>query len=188
LPVLRHGVGAHRAASAIATEQGFAFEPAYGTLVRGWALAQQGRLEEGIAGMREAQIDSKRRGGRANAKAASNAQHLRRCDHSFDDHRFYCTCSLAFGAQRLEGLPICVARLRRSYHHSPKQRQKFVTRISFAIAALKSIRCPSKSRETHEAAAVSLMLSGESGGFETVWRSEGDSNCQYRFLNSQTKI
>ena len=40
------------AASAIATEQGFAFELAYGTLVPGWARAQKGRLEEGIAGMR----------------------------------------------------------------------------------------------------------------------------------------
>ena len=40
------------AASAIATEQGFAFELAYGTLVPGWARAQQNRLEEGIAGMR----------------------------------------------------------------------------------------------------------------------------------------
>ena len=36
------------------SEQGFAFERAYGTLMRGWALAQQGRLEEGIAGMRRA--------------------------------------------------------------------------------------------------------------------------------------
>jgi hypothetical protein len=50
----------------------------------------------------------------------------------------------------------------------------------FAIAALKSIRCPSKSRETHGHAAVSLMLSGESGGFETVWRREVDSNPRYR--------
>jgi hypothetical protein len=83
----------------------------------------------------EAQIDSKRRGGRANAKAASNAQHLRRCDHSFYDHRFYCTCSLAFGAERVKGLPICVARLRRFYHHPPKQRQKFVTRISSRACA-----------------------------------------------------
>jgi hypothetical protein len=49
------------AASAIATEQGFAFELAYGTLVRGWALAQQDRLEEGIAGMRRAVTASEAR-------------------------------------------------------------------------------------------------------------------------------
>jgi tetratricopeptide (TPR) repeat protein len=42
------------AAIAIAAEQGFPFELAYGTLARGWALAEKGHLEEGIAEMRRA--------------------------------------------------------------------------------------------------------------------------------------
>jgi adenylate cyclase len=40
------------AAIAIATEHGLPFEVALGTFARGWALAQQGRLNEGIAEMR----------------------------------------------------------------------------------------------------------------------------------------
>jgi hypothetical protein len=42
------------AAIAVATEHGLPFELAYGTFARGWALAQQGNLDEGIAGMRGA--------------------------------------------------------------------------------------------------------------------------------------
>jgi tetratricopeptide (TPR) repeat protein len=42
------------AAIAIATEHGFPFELAFGTLARGWALAQQNHLKEGIAEMRRA--------------------------------------------------------------------------------------------------------------------------------------
>jgi predicted ATPase len=42
------------AATAIATEHDIPFELSYGTLVRGWALAEQGHLTEGIAEMRRA--------------------------------------------------------------------------------------------------------------------------------------
>jgi predicted ATPase len=44
-----------RAAAAIAlcTEQGFAYYLAWGTVMQGWALAEQGRREEGIAQMRQ---------------------------------------------------------------------------------------------------------------------------------------
>ena len=36
---------------ALSTEQGFPYWLAYGTRVRGWALAEQGQVEEGIAQM-----------------------------------------------------------------------------------------------------------------------------------------
>jgi len=44
-----------RAAAAIAlcTEQGFAYYLAWGTVMQGWALAEQGQVEEGIAQMRQ---------------------------------------------------------------------------------------------------------------------------------------
>jgi predicted ATPase len=38
---------------ALATEQGFSFELAMGTILRGWALAEQGQGEEGIAQVRQ---------------------------------------------------------------------------------------------------------------------------------------
>jgi predicted ATPase len=38
---------------ALSTEQGFAYWSAYGTIMRGWALAEQGKGEEGIAQMRQ---------------------------------------------------------------------------------------------------------------------------------------
>ena len=38
---------------ALSTEQGFAFWLALGTILRGWALAEQGQGEEGIAQMRQ---------------------------------------------------------------------------------------------------------------------------------------
>jgi predicted ATPase len=41
------------AAIAICVEQGFPFWAAWGTVMRGWALAEQGRHEEGITAMRE---------------------------------------------------------------------------------------------------------------------------------------
>ena len=37
----------------LSTEQGFPYWLAYGTIVRGWALAEQGQVEEGIAQMRQ---------------------------------------------------------------------------------------------------------------------------------------
>ena len=37
----------------LSTEQGFPFWLAYGTVVRGWALAEQGQVEEGIAQMQQ---------------------------------------------------------------------------------------------------------------------------------------
>ena len=37
----------------LSTEQGFPFWLAYGTMVRGWALAEQGQVEEGIAQMQQ---------------------------------------------------------------------------------------------------------------------------------------
>ena len=37
---------------AIAAEQGFAFFMAFDTMLRGWALAEQGRLKEGISQLR----------------------------------------------------------------------------------------------------------------------------------------
>ena len=37
----------------LATEQGFPFWLAFGTMVRGWALAEQGQVEEGIAQMQQ---------------------------------------------------------------------------------------------------------------------------------------
>jgi predicted ATPase len=37
----------------LSTEQGFAYWSAYGTVMRGWALAEQGEGEEGVAQMRE---------------------------------------------------------------------------------------------------------------------------------------
>ena len=37
----------------LSTEQGFAFWAAQGTILRGWALAEQGQREEGIAQMRQ---------------------------------------------------------------------------------------------------------------------------------------
>ena len=42
------------AAIAIASEHGLPFELAYGTFARGWALANQGHMEEGVAEMRRA--------------------------------------------------------------------------------------------------------------------------------------
>ncbi len=42
------------AAIAIASEHGIAFDLAYGTFARGWALAEQGYLDDGIAEMRSA--------------------------------------------------------------------------------------------------------------------------------------
>jgi predicted ATPase len=41
------------AAVALAREQGFPYWAAIGTIVRGWALAEQGHIEEGIAQMRQ---------------------------------------------------------------------------------------------------------------------------------------
>ena len=41
------------AAMALSTEQGFALYLAWGTILRGWALAEQGQGEEGIAQMRQ---------------------------------------------------------------------------------------------------------------------------------------
>ena len=41
------------AAIRLATEQGFAHEFAVGTIMRGWALAEQGQVEEGIAQIRQ---------------------------------------------------------------------------------------------------------------------------------------
>ena len=38
---------------ALSTEQGFPFWLAWGTILRGWALAEQGQGEEGIAQMRQ---------------------------------------------------------------------------------------------------------------------------------------
>jgi predicted ATPase len=40
----------------LATEQGFPHWLAYGTIVRGWALAEQGQVEEGITQMRQSRI------------------------------------------------------------------------------------------------------------------------------------
>ena len=37
----------------LSTEQGFPFWLAIGTIVRGWALAEQGQVEEGIAQMHQ---------------------------------------------------------------------------------------------------------------------------------------
>jgi predicted ATPase len=37
----------------LSTEQGFPYWLAFGTMVRGWALAEQGQVEEGIAQMRQ---------------------------------------------------------------------------------------------------------------------------------------
>src|SRR5262249_47553704 len=42
----------------LSTEQGFPFWLAQGTLVRGWALAEQGQVQEGIAQMRQSQLSS----------------------------------------------------------------------------------------------------------------------------------
>jgi predicted ATPase len=42
----------------LATEQGFPFYLAWGTQVQGWALAEQGQMEEGIAQMRQSRIPS----------------------------------------------------------------------------------------------------------------------------------
>jgi predicted ATPase len=44
---------------ALSTEQGFPYWLALGTMVRGWALAEQGQMEEGIAQMRQSQLLSK---------------------------------------------------------------------------------------------------------------------------------
>ena len=44
------------ASIALSTEYGFAQEIAWGTFLRGWALAQQGQVEEGIAQMRQGLI------------------------------------------------------------------------------------------------------------------------------------
>jgi predicted ATPase len=44
------------AVMALSTEQGFPFWLAHGTIVRGWALAEQGQVEEGIAQMRQSQM------------------------------------------------------------------------------------------------------------------------------------
>src|SRR5262249_22281298 len=41
------------AAVRLSTEQGFPFFLAYGTMQRGWALAEQGQVEEGIAQMQQ---------------------------------------------------------------------------------------------------------------------------------------
>jgi predicted ATPase len=41
----------------LSTEHGFPFELALGTFCRGWALAHEGHLEEGIAEMRRAKVD-----------------------------------------------------------------------------------------------------------------------------------
>src|SRR5881409_1857495 len=41
------------AAMALAADQGFPFFLAMGTLLRGWALAEQGREEEGIAQLQQ---------------------------------------------------------------------------------------------------------------------------------------
>jgi predicted ATPase len=37
----------------VSTEQGFAFWAAWGNVLRGWALAEQGHVEEGIAQLRQ---------------------------------------------------------------------------------------------------------------------------------------
>jgi predicted ATPase len=55
----RDGQGAREWAEAVmtlATEQGFPHWVAYGTLVRGWVLAEQGQVLEGIAQMRQSQV------------------------------------------------------------------------------------------------------------------------------------
>ena len=52
----REGQAAQERAEAVialSTEQGFPFWLAWGTIVRGWALAEQGQGEEGIAQMRQ---------------------------------------------------------------------------------------------------------------------------------------
>ena len=52
----REGQAAHERAAAVialATEQGFPFWGAWGTILRGWALAEQGQRAEGMAQMRQ---------------------------------------------------------------------------------------------------------------------------------------
>ena len=41
---------------ALSTEQGFPYWLAFGTMVQGWALAEQGQVEEGIAQMRQSRM------------------------------------------------------------------------------------------------------------------------------------
>jgi predicted ATPase len=57
LHMLRREVGAvqERAAAAlcVATERGFALFQAFGTVLRGWALAERGEIEEGIGQMQQ---------------------------------------------------------------------------------------------------------------------------------------
>jgi hypothetical protein len=127
LPVLRHGISHAGAASAIATEQGFAFELAYGTLVPGWARVQKNRLEEVSPGCACAVIASEamrsegsqllcnqvwRRRLIQNEGEVGPMQKLPQTLNTFVDATvllmiiaFIATCSLAFGAQRLVGFP-----------------------------------------------------------------------------------
>ncbi len=44
------------AVMALSTEQGFPYWLAFGTMVQGWALAEQGQVEEGIAQMRQSRM------------------------------------------------------------------------------------------------------------------------------------
>ncbi len=57
LPQLRResagSPGAGRGNDTLCTEQGFSYWLAYGTILWGWALAEQGQREEGIAQMRQ---------------------------------------------------------------------------------------------------------------------------------------
>jgi predicted ATPase len=54
------------AAMTLATEQGFTFYTAWGTILRGWALAMQGSEEEGIAQLRQGWAASQATGARLN--------------------------------------------------------------------------------------------------------------------------
>jgi predicted ATPase/class 3 adenylate cyclase len=50
----------------LSTEQGFAFTLAWGTMMRGWAVAEQGQWEEGIAQMRQGLAAHRATGAEAN--------------------------------------------------------------------------------------------------------------------------
>jgi predicted ATPase/class 3 adenylate cyclase len=54
------------AATTLATEQGFTLYTAWGTILRGWVLAMQGREEEGIAQLRQGWAASQATGARIN--------------------------------------------------------------------------------------------------------------------------